>query len=79
MQDKKGNKVLVGEVNHKLCKGETAHLRLGLEPSHTSDGTQTQPKFRLGLEPPVFSLKSHTWSQDLMKLRFLCLIAERIQ
>ena len=28
-------------------------------------GTQTQPK------PMVFQLRSHTWFQDLMKLRFL--------
>ena len=34
-------------------------------------GTRTQPKPRLGLEPPVFQLRSHTWSQDLMKFRFL--------
>ena len=28
-------------------------------------------QLRLGLEPTVFQLRSHTWSQDLMKLRFL--------
>ena len=28
-------------------------------------------QLRLGLEPTVFELRSHTWSQDLMKLRFL--------
>ena len=27
-------------------------------------------QLRLGLESPVFSLGSHTWSQDSMKLRF---------
>ena len=29
-----------------------------------------QPKPKLGLKPTFFSSKSHTWSQDLMKLRF---------
>ena len=33
-------------------------------------GGETAP-LRLGLTPTVFSLKSHSWSQDLMKLRFL--------
>ena len=34
---------------------ETVHLRLGLEPGQN----------------PVFQLRSHTWLQVLMKLRFL--------
>ena len=51
---------------------ETMHLRLGLEhvcqdssPSQTQIWTRTRPK------PTVFQLRSHTWLQDLMKLRFL--------
>ena len=31
----------------------------------------SNPKPRLGLGPTVFSLKSHIWSQNLVKLRFL--------
>ena len=35
---------------------------------HRASSETVQP--RLGLEPTVFKLRSHTWSQDLMKLRF---------
>ena len=45
--------------------------QMGLKPT---SWTRTQPKPRLGLEPTslnVFYLSSHTWSQDLMKLRFM--------
>ena len=38
----------------ELLPVETAQLSLGLEPNYTSDGTQTQPTLRLGLEPIVF-------------------------
>ena len=55
------------------------HLRLGLEPmcqdsnpAKTLIGTQTHAAgTRTQLEPTVFQLGSHTWSWDLMKLRFL--------
>lgn len=33
-------------------------------------GPRTQPKPRLRLEPTVFYLKSHIWSQDLLKFMF---------
>ena len=33
-------------------------------------GAQTQPRLRLVLEPTVFSLKSHTCSQDFLKFWF---------
>ena len=45
---------------------ETVHLRCNLNPPKAG----TQPKPRLGPQPTVFLLKSHTWSQDLLKLRF---------
>ena len=54
-----------------LGPGRTAQLRLGLKPYHTSTGTSTQhPWLRRGLEPTISQQKPHTWSQDLMKLRF---------
>ena len=47
---------------------ETVQLRMGLEPCAR---TQIWPKPRLGLESMTFKLRSHTWSQDLMKFAFL--------
>ena len=41
---------------------ETMHLRLGLETP--------RPGLKCS-QNPVFQLRSHTWFQDLMKLRFL--------
>ena len=37
--------------------------RMGLEP--------TQPELEPSQKPTVFQLRSHTWFEDLMKLRFL--------
>ena len=57
---------------------ETVHLRLGLEPtcqdsnlSKTLIGTWTHvARSRTWTKPTVFQMRSHTWFQDLTKLRF---------
>ena len=41
-----------------------------IEVSEVSIHYVETAQLRLGLESPVFSLGSHTWSQDSMKLRF---------
>lgn len=64
----------------------TSGLRLGLKPNHTSDGTWTQPKLRLGLEsmgsssnPLSFHWNHTPWCQYLLKLRFLHFSTKGIQ
>ena len=54
----------------------TQDIRCSLKPkgkaflkAHRSQQGGGTAQLRLGLEPTVFSLKSHTWSQNLMKLR----------
>ena len=47
---------------------------MGLEPIGWDSN---QPKPRLGLEPTVFSLKSHTWSQDLTEVQGLCVSGQK--
>ena len=64
-----------GTQTHNLpTETETTQLRWDLNPCAR---TGTQPEPRLGLEPTVFSPRSHTWSQDLMKFRFFT--SQRIQ
>ena len=51
------------------------HVNTWLKSSQIPKSETPQP--RLGLEPTVFYLRSHTWSQDLMKLRFFCVCTQK--
>ena len=51
---------------------KTVHLRLGLEPGqHPAWGSNSRGWYLIQPKPMVFQLRSQTWFQDLLKLRFL--------
>ena len=58
-------------VRQGSCQGDRELFNGLVKPIQSYRlGLKTQPKSKLGLKPTFFSSKSHTWSQDLMKLRF---------